>query len=44
MYSKGKETQEPVKPMNNPVAIKFKSENEKKPEPITSNYVNLDMV
>ena len=44
IYSKGRETQDPVKPKNNPVAIKFKSENEKKPEPITSNYVNPNMI
>ena len=44
IYSKGKEAQEPVKPKNNPVAIKFKSENEKKPEPITSNYVDPNML
>ena len=37
LYSTGKDisAQAPVKPKHNPANIKFKSENEKKPEPIT---------
>ena len=42
--TKPKDVDIPAIPKHNPANVKFKSENEKKPEPITSDYVDHELL